>query len=44
MHTFLNDSEYIYQRGYDLVENEINLFTIIQTIQKLKAGMAILVG
>ena len=44
MHTFLDDSEYIYQRGYDLVENEINLFNIIQTIQKLKAGMATLVG
>ena len=44
MHAYLNDSEYVYQKGYDLVENEINLFNIIQTIQKLKAGMATLVG
>lgn len=32
MTTYLDDSEYIYQKGYDLVENELNLFNIIQTI------------
>lgn len=34
--------ERIFQKGEEMVKTEMNLLTIMQTIQKLKAGLTIL--
>ena len=39
-----SDKQKIFKRGKEMVENEMNMFTMLQTMQKLKAAVTILVG
>ena len=34
----------IFQKGETMVQNEINLFTLTETLMKIKASLTILVG
>ena len=40
----LKKGEFIYQKGYKMAENEFNVLSIIQSIQKLKATVGALVA
>ena len=36
--------ESIYEKGQKMVKNEINMFTIIETMMKIKASLTVLIG
>jgi hypothetical protein len=36
--------ESIYEKGQRMVKNEINMFTIIETLMKIKASLTVLIG
>ena len=34
----------IFYKGQNLVKNEINMFTLVETLMKIKASLTVLVG
>ena len=34
----------IYEKGHVMVKNEINMFTILETMMKIKASLTVLIG
>ena len=39
-----NKTEQIYKVGEQMVQNEVNMFTILETLMKIKASLTVLVG
>ena len=38
------ENEDLYAKGEAMIQNEMNIFNLLQTIQKMKAAMSILIG
>ena len=38
------DQEILYEKGSQMVQNDINLFTMLETLIKVKAALTVLVG
>ena len=37
---FLKKSEFLYQKGYEMVEDHINIFRFINSVRKMEAGLS----